>query len=189
MVHPKVQEIYNRNNIEYIKTAADRYEEIFEARTRNQEKKIIIDAVYRSKKGSFKTQEYVYWYQTTVSHDYRGNEIKLPQIIGRYDEPIPLFVYDEKTNTTREQGIQGHKTVYEYPFSKDLLLQMYEDDKITGNTKFYIESTSRTYSIDDWDDFIEKDFNYLLHLGKTGFRPGKETSAEIVSQTVKRRSE
>lgn len=174
MPHPKVAEFYGRNpTIDYYEKAEDKRERDFRAKTDKSPHTFKITGMYRSKKGGFRSQEYLWYFREDNSTDKHGNETQLFEVVGKYEMPIATFQYDEAAQQSTAIGIARFDTVYEMPWSPKLVDDLLEKEQITGTTLFYLETPSRTYGDIDFEDFRSMTYEELVGYCRTGDRPEK----------------
>ena len=186
MPHPKVTEFYNKyNTLDHYEKAEDKRERDFRAKTDKSAHSYKITGMYRSKKGGFRSQEYLWYFREDNSTDKHGNEIQLFEVIGKYDMPIATFQYDEAAQKSTAIGIARFDTVYEILWSPKVIDDLLEKEQVTGTTMFYLETPSRTYGDIDFEDFKGMSYEELVGYCRTGDRPEKITAAQPQQQQTR----
>ena len=162
-----------------------------------------IFALYRRKIGR---SESLFMYDSISTKDYFGNNLMTPVEIGRWSKPTFSRTYGINPGTIRtsvstenmkptpsEASIEGHETVYDYPWTPKLvetLKQWYEEGIISPDVKMYAWGTTK-YGVLRWEDFIGLPFEDLELLGKAGnrfdgiYRSGDANSIETIRNIVK----
>lgn len=185
MAHPKVKEFYDKHGLDYIKSAHDRKEEWFEATTKGHEHNIHIQQIFRSRSGSLNAKEFIYFYEEDNSLDFKGNEVQMFRIKGKYDMPKGEFKFDEKSGESKCTGIARHEIIYEIPFDKKQIEKWVSDGSIDSKTGFLLDSGGRYYGEISYEDFINLSFDDLLYVCRTGLRPEQKLTTDIRKKAEK----
>lgn len=176
MVHPEVKKFYDKHGLDYIQSAHDRKETWFEATTKGHEHNIHIPQIFRSRVGALNSKEFIYFFEEDNSLDFKGNDIQMFRIRGKYDMPKGEFKFDEKSGESVCTGISKHETIYEIPFDKKQIEKWVNDGIIDGKTKFILDYSGRLYGEIEYDDFVGLSFDDLLYVCRTGLRPEQKLS-------------
>ena len=138
--------------------------------------------------------------------DYFGNLVMTPVEIGRWSKPVFSRTYAINPNMIKstmsaedmkpkpsEPSIDGHETVYDYPWTPKLIEQLkswYASGVISPNVNMYAWGDTK-FKVNRWEDFISLPFEDLELLGQAGKRfdgiytPGDAKSMETIESIIK----
>ena len=123
-----LQKFYRNSQLEYFPTAEHRAHAEFDAKSAGRPIRKHVDKVFRVRTGSLKGKEHVFFYETHIGTDHRGNRISKFVVNGKYDRPIGLYQYDELRGENVCIGIDSFETVHQYAFETKILDEMLENE-------------------------------------------------------------
>jgi hypothetical protein len=185
-----IREFYNNSpGLDYVPSAEVKAHAEFDGKNKDAENtKRHIDTIYRIRVGGFKGHdEKMYFTETYVGHDHRGQKISKFVVNGKQAKPLGRYEYDEISGTSRCIGIEEWETIYDYKFDPKQIADMLDDGIIDAKTKFAVGSEGgRLYGGFEYEDFISLPFDDLIFLGKTGSRPTQEEKTKEIKSKANR---
>jgi len=143
-----------------------------------------INQIYRVKVGS---KEFILYNEIQKSEDKMGNELSHPQLVGRYQHPDFLKRYDEESGHAVSASLNGTRTVYEIPFSRENIQEILEMETEDSDPQLVVASGRVKYSgMYNIHDFMNRSFEDLMTKGQTGQYPTTITAAEPKIKEVKK---
>jgi hypothetical protein len=168
-LHPKVKEKYDSHpEFDYFKTANDINEEGFFSLADVSKKPVkhFITKVVRTKLNG---QEHVYYHETLRSYDFLNNAIDHSRIVGKYDDPQFTSNIDPRTNKPRATQVSGFETMYEFPWTPNIVEQWAAQDNYQLDEHCsYVLKADRTYGGFTFEQFCTETYDDLVTLGKFG---------------------
>jgi hypothetical protein len=183
-LHPEVRKFYNNTGLEYELPAFHAAHEVMARQAAGQPCTERIDAIYRVRAGSFSNESENIWYYLSVkSQDEYGNPVFAPPfVVGRYERPEGSYQYDIISKRKKVTGIDSTETTYDIPFSKERLDELAKSGLVDGKTRLYVDTGDIKYNVATFEDFKNLSFEDLVHIGRTGLRPGEQ---QAIKRAVK----
>lgn len=188
-MHPIVKQKYEDNQFDMPpnEVANSNNEEDFFQKVKIA-KKSVVHKIIKVVRTRIKGEEHVYYQETLQSRDFLNNFIDHSRTVGKYEDPDFITHIDPKTNTPRATEIQGFTTVYEFPWTPNIIdgwlnQDGFELDDICG---FMIKDGGRTYGGFGRDQFCNESYDNLVTLGKYGTLESKKIAAEVIKRTAQK---
>jgi hypothetical protein len=187
-MHPKVKALYDDHpEIDRPISAIEDSEKEFNNRTKNFDKVITIDQLWRTRRGGgLKAVEYIWYLKRTTSKDFKGNKKAFVKPEGKYDMPVLAFEWEDNEGQGKATGVQTYEQMFDIPFTKETVEEYLKSGMITADTGFAIDGGSRQYGGFTYDMFVERDFDELVYFGQNGKFPSAEEKAIISGPPSKR---
>ncbi len=171
-MHPIVKQKLKENDFspeQLPEVANHNNEEAFYAKVKIS-KKPIVHKLIKVVRTRIKGKEQVYYHETLKSKDFLNNPIDHTHVMGKYEDPQFITYIDPKTNTPKVSEIAGFETVYEWPWTPNIIDQWlsqegFELDDICG---FMVKDGGRTYGGFQYEQFCNETYDNLVTLGKYG---------------------
>lgn len=173
-----IRKFYTESGLDYVPTAEHRTHAEFAAKAQTRPVKRHIDQIHRIKVGGIRGKESMFFSETHIGTDHRGNRIKKFLINGKYEMPIGQYQYDEKTGTNVCTGIADFETVYQIPFDAKVIEQLVDEGEIDDSTQFYLHSGGRVYGGIGFEDFKTMQYDDLNSFCRTGTKPEEPKSKD-----------
>ena len=170
-MHPSVVEKYKENDFPYDIDLYpnDKNEFNFFQKTKVA-KKPVIHKIIKIVRTRVHGVEHVYYHETLRSRDYLNNPIDHTRVVGKYEDPQFVSNIDPRTNTPRASEIQGYETVYEFPWTSNIVEQWLSQDnfELDDNCGYIVIDGSRKYGGYNYEQFCSDSFDDLVTFGKFG---------------------
>jgi hypothetical protein len=189
LVHSKVLEKYKDANMEYNISihANDMNEENFFAKVKTANKGPAQHYIIKIVRVKFGGKEYVYYHETLRAKDFLNNMIDHTRVVGTYEDPQFMVSVDPKTNTPRATEVQGHETIYEWPWTPNIVDQWLSQENfhLDPACGFIVKDYSRTYGGYTYEQFCENTYEDLVTLGKYGTLEPKTIAKRVKERASK----
>ncbi len=190
-MHPNVLAKYKENDYEYNIDLHpnDKNEVNFFQKTKIA-KKPVIHKIIKIVRTKVHGAEHVYYHETLRSRDYLNNPIDHTRVVGKYEDPQFVLNIDPRTNTPRASEVQGFETVYEFPWTPNIVDQWLAqpDFELDDNCGFIVIEGSKKYGAYNQEQFCNDSFEELVTFGKFGTKNPEqiqEVKKQIARQTQK----
>lgn len=168
-MHPLVKQKYQDANFDYFPNANDNNEEAFFQKTKIA-KKPVTHYIIKVVRVKVRGKEHVYYHETLRSRDFLNNPIDHTRVIGKYEDPQFVTNVDPRTNTPRQADIQGFDTVYEFPWTPNIIDQWLSQEgfELDDGCGYILIDGGRKYGGYTYDQFCNESYDNLVTLGKFG---------------------
>jgi hypothetical protein len=170
-VYKEVADFYDQTGLDYEPTSLDRRKFWFDAMSKDRPVSERIDGIYRFKGGG-RQQEYIYYHQTLIGIDFRGNEITWECIVGRVDIPVAHKEFVPEENAIVATSVDRFDRKYTLPFNEKNIKEI--ESMFHDGTKYYVTNGDRVYGDITQEMFTDWSFDDLVYYGKTGMKPGTQ---------------
>ena len=170
-MHPLVRQKYKDAELDIPQNeiANSNNEEVFLAKVKIA-KKPVTHKIIKVVRVRVKGKESVYYHETLRSKDFLNNHIDHTRVVGKYEDPQFITYVDPKTNQPRPVEVQELETVYEFPWTPNIIDQWLsqEDFELDEGCGYIVKDGGKVYGGYTYEQFCTESYDDLVTLGKFG---------------------